>query len=209
MEFQSQPIIDTDRVQEMIEGLEAHSELLNQQGRAIDQQLQTVRKAKDSLKRLLNVHDPTYAHSGATETLPDLQDTWKEYQDTGDIVYLHGPASPAELRQIIYDNPITPSSGRKHARNVAKHRNLMGLKLMAERSSNRTFRLIDFARNMSAVGMTKTAHISYMNALVRHLRSEPHNWKHLGRGQWKYTGRPTAAPNAEALATPQASATAG
>ena len=209
MESQTQPIIDPQRVKELIEGLEAQSDLLTQQGRAIDQQLQTVRKAKESLQRLLNLHDPTYAHSGTNDTLPDLQDTWKEYQDTGDIVYLRGPASPAELRQIIYDNPITPSSGRKHARNVAKHRNLMGLKLMAERSSNRTFRLIDFARNMSAVGMTKTAHISYMNALVRHLRSEPQNWKHLGRGQWKYTGRPTATPNAEAPATPKASATAG
>ena len=209
MEFQSQPITDPDRVQELIQVLETQSELLTQQGWAIDQQLQTVRRAKESLQCLLNLHDPTYAYSGRNDTLPDLQDTWKEYQDTGDTVYLRGPASPAELRQIIYDNPIAPYSGRKHARNVLKHRNLMGLRLMAERSSNRTFRLTDFARNMSAVGMTKTAHISYMNALARHLRSEPEDWKNLGRGQWKYTGRPTATPSTPAPTTPQDSATAG
>ena len=195
MESQTQPIIDPDRVKELIEGLEAQSDLLTQQGRTIDQQLQTVRKAKQSLQRLLKIHDPTHAHSGATDTLPDLQDTWKEYQDTGEQVYLRCPASPAELRQIIYDNPIAPDSGRKHARNVVKHRNLIGLKLMAERSSTRTFHLTNFARNMSAVGMTTTTHISYMNTLTRHLRSQPEDWKDMGRGQWKYTGRPTGTPH--------------
>ena len=181
---------DPAKVEDMLADLNQAEEHLTQRMQDIEKDLDAIRLAKDGLSKLLNAHQSTHTTSAAHVEIP--HETWDEYRELGHAIPDDCPASPRDLADIIEDYPIPEGAQITKVWEIKKARNLAALRLMAQRTTDETFLLLDFAKLMCAVGLAAGAPKRRKTTLERHMLSEPAHWKKLGNGYWMFTDKPEA-----------------
>ena len=158
----------------------------------INDELDWIKAAKSAISQILNRADQKTLPESPIE--PSSQavffDTWDEYRRADYPIPEVSLASPSELKDIIDDLPIPAGMKANKTWPIKKERNLQALRLMAGRTTDGTFRLLDMANTMSAVGFFDGQGRRFKTTLARHMESVPDEWEKLSPGIWKFLKSP-------------------
>lgn len=186
-------LVDMERGLTQIErNLTQEKQEKEQRLKVINDELDSIQTAKSAISRILN-HDEQGTHPGSStehSTQSVSYETWDEYRKADYAIPEECFASPSELKQIIEDLPIPAGMKVNQTWPIKKERNLRALGLMAGRTPDGTFRLLDMANVMSAVGLFDGLGHRFKTTLTRHMESVPDEWENLGSGIWKFLKAP-------------------
>ena len=200
---------DPEKVDAMLADLDQAEERLTQSWHSIEKELEAVRLIKSGLRQLLEVRateDMPSTHTTSAAHVGIPHETWDEYRELGHAIPDDCPASPRDLADIIEDYPIPEGAQTTKAWEIKKVRNLAALRLLAQRTTDEKFLLLDFAKLLCAVGLAAGPPKHRKTTLERHMQSEPEHWKNLGDGYWMFIDTPEAgsAENTSDFAEPVA-----